>query len=413
MTSRASLLCCLVLGGLLCGAGLAAGPDEPVHLRVPTKGSCVLQGYLSLGSMSPFSTIRYMQAGKDGRPDYSLAVFPGDLVYVVVPDEPGELRTDLFFPMVFDGQLDPKQLRAEGGRVTLNGRRIFLDLMTPEDIAATMKLPESELADLRAVRINADEPGLVGALQRLAGAGVVVSGGGVLKDKPQLLDALVAIRPVGLIAQGLPGWEKLVARLPKLRYLAVPAASLQPIVGLAELRQLDVIFQEPTDETLELLKGSTKLRSLTLMNVSPANLKGIERFGGLRRFALSNAPELADVSFLRQLPQLRTLVLGNCEKLTDIGPVGTCGELRQLAVLSNKLDQIESYQPIAKCQQLELLLLNQNVIKDRSAEVEQLRMDLPETQITGFCLGSAWMLLVLPLAMVGLLLGRRRVRRAA
>jgi hypothetical protein len=99
---------------------------------------------------------------------------------------------------------------------------------------------------------------------------------------------------------------------------------------------------------------------------------------------------------VESFPELEVLELIDCDGITDLSVLSPLGSLRALSL---DLPDIEASQ-VANIQSLELL-----VVSDEIDNIEVFRELLPNTIVVpggGFCLGSGWILLILPVVILGI-----------
>ena len=80
---------------------------------------------------------------------------------------------------------------------------------------------------------------------------------------------------------------------------------------------------------------------------------------------------ITDLSFLYDHPDLRVLILGRNDYITDITPVGSLAELEYLEIFSNQITDIS---PLLNCTKLLDLSLCNNLIEDLSPLFEMKRL---------------------------------------
>ena len=164
------------------------------------------------------------------------------------------------------------------------------------------------------------------------------------------------------------------------------APSLAPLGELAALETLHI--EELGTGDLSVLAELPKLRTLSLKGGDAADVSGIPRLSTLRKLDLMGFENLTNLSGIEEFDQLTHLAIFPVpEELTDLTP----------------LESLEN---------LDILLVDNDSLKAREAEYDQLREALPDTEIVGFCVGSRWLLVVLAVGVVGGL-GVRYWRRRA
>jgi hypothetical protein len=100
--------------------------------------------------------------------------------------------------------------------------------------------------------------------------------------------------------------------------------------------------------------------------------------------------------FLSKNPGLEVIDLLGCEAISDLSPLSRLTSIRAL-----NLDlTVEDLSPLYQLKDLELLTLHEDSFEEW--QYEELREALPNTQIVigGYCLGSGWLLLAIPVIVV-------------
>ena len=230
-----------------------------------------------------------------------------------------------------------------------------------------------------------------------------------------------------------PGHTRFVEELPKLEtlifYTEDDAADIQ-FDKLRNLRSLTLI--ESIDiNNLETFSNKNRLRNLFLIgcevdDISPisalADLTGLGFFyceGAVDLSKLQNLSRLRWFSFppnvtqsgfsrfLSQHPKLDVVDLIGCEEIDDLSPLAGLAQIKGLS-----LDvAVEDVSPLYQLTDLEVLILGEGSFDEE--ECEKLQAALPDTQIvinSGGCLGSGWILLMIPIIAAGSLI-IRLVRR--
>jgi hypothetical protein len=115
--------------------------------------------------------------------------------------------------------------------------------------------------------------------------------------------------------------------------------------------------------------------------------------------------QFADVT--EGLPDLVFLDLSDCTKISDLAPVQRLHNLRYLVVNLENADPA----PLYEMRQLRWLAVAGEMKEIDRAVIEHLQNTLPDTELSllvPFCLGSGWILLVLPvIALSWWIAGRR------
>jgi hypothetical protein len=278
----------------------------------------------------------------------------------------------------------------------------------------------------------------------LSGKGIVLEGG----SGSEGLSDLFSICTPGLLiiddSRHLPkpGEHNLLADLELLWVEGdIPAFSnIAPFCY--NLESLIISDWKPLPGELLTLSGLKKLKSLTVAESDLTSLSQIEFPASLRDLQLISCDTLFDIAKLDELKGLKRVCLTDCGNvlepgvLKDMGALcwlsfpsnishddfgSITGTLNQLKVVElidcNKIRNLASLQSLPKLQaallhldkeqlsmidsldQLELLVLTSELFEDNPQWIKDLRTTLPQCKIvpgSGICLGSGWLLLLLP-----------------
>ena len=205
---------------------------------------------------------------------------------------------------------------------------------------------------------------------------------------------------------------------------------LLPLAGLKELRSLTLAESGLT--TLSSIEFPESLRNLYL--VSCDTLSDIRDLAGLKRLKRLNltlCSQVKDLEVLEELeplqclsfppgvtqqqfkaltehfPQLELVELIDCGQIENLQPLQALPQLRTLLIELEK-NQLEGLDSL---QQLRTLILTDKLYEDNEAWINELKTSLPNTSIvpgSGLCLGSGWLLLLLPFVLIFRYLARRK-----
>ena len=341
---------------------------------------------------------------------YELIVPPGGLLTIIVKDrEP----TGDALPFLYrcDGrEKQPLAFSRSDFRGMVNGKTVHLDLTTPEAIAWLAGQPAAALKTVRAIRLRGDSPADTQALARFAGARLIVwfSEGWDVNKGPDLARALIAVKPLGLIAPAKQGFDKLLAGLPDLEYLYSGGRAIPNLASLRKLRFFGFGFTEAESASLGRLADAKQLQGLCLDNCGAVtDFSPILQLSDLRQIFLEDARRMEDLSVLANLKRLRRLVLG-CDGLKDISAVTNLKSLRDAAIVPMP-DTVKDLTPLKSLKGLKILIVDKEGLKKRKAEYDAIEEALPEIEIIGFCMGSAWIFVPVLAAALGLLWRRKQL----
>ena len=350
-------------------------------------------------------------AGDSTEKALKLVIPPGGLLRVVVRG-PDDENGHLCFPYRCDGaEEQPLVFSRSGFQGTVNGKTVHLDLTTSEAIAWLAKQPASATKTVRSIRLSGDSPDDAKALSHFAGSGLIVwfdfAKGFKTVKQPALIRALIAARPSGLFAPGGGNLDERLAELPDLEYLCSSGKRISNLTPLRKLRFFGFKFDETSPGSLAPLAGAAGLQGLCLMQCKgTTDFKPIAELSDLRRLELG-APKMEDLSVLSDMKKLRRLMLA-CEGLKDISGVRDLQSLREAAFISIP-DTLKDLTPLENLKGLRILIVDKKALKKRKAEFDRIDRALPDTEIVGFCMGSAWIFLPILAAGFALLRHRRKV----
>jgi len=420
-----------------------------------------LQGVEDIFNMSRLD-FAWIPAGIEGYPP-AIHMADGDVLTV------GE---KLLFPYkAMDGTTP--QIKAENARVTLNGVVVSLSLEDAAAWDWLRSASEQELKLLRFISCDDRlEPERMTVLKRVARVNPSI---GLMLAPPlsvsedssaTMTEVLPLFQPRLLVSERLcaqddvehcfPSLENVEAywggvdsggdqktrsrrisflsQMPHLRRLHLP--EWQPGDGpippdLKQLKSLSIATTDITDVSPILhLEGLEELRIVEGLK----SIAGISQLKKLRKLALTGCKEITDLSPLaglsltwlsfpatvsqekfekaiKQQSELEVVELVRCENVKDLTCLETLADLQVLVIVETEIDNLE---PLQKLKNLRLLVLDKKTCEEIPEKVEELEKALPDCVISagaGFCLGSGWILLLVPVVtIVGVASAWRRNR---
>jgi len=196
-------------------------------------------------------------------------------------------------------------------------------------------------------------------------------------------------------------------------FLGSPLKDLSPIAHLTELRELR-LFPGEDLEDIAAVAGLKELRAFSAFAPKITDLSALKGHRDLRWLGIP--PGTSQEQFaaaIAQHPRLEVVELIECEGIEDLEPLVGLKQLRGLVLIKSKA----SLEPLHEMTSLRFLALDKEVFEERPDEVARLDKALPECRIVegeGICLGSGWVLVLVPVVPVAWLLGRgRRAARRA
>jgi hypothetical protein len=234
----------------------------------------------------------------------------------------------------------------------------------------------------------------------------------------QLLAALPNLRHLTLIRDSDSG-KTALPLLPRLESLTLfggalkDLTALRPLVGLRELN-----FTLSEMDSLNGIEALIRLRELELCGAEDKQTLNCARLDGLKGLHwVAFGPGIAQEQIARVIqthPDLQVVELLNCEGITNTVPFASLRDLNALIFLPKGYEG--TLDPIRQMKGLRLLVLPDEILKKKPAEVAKLRDALPGCLIVEgapFCLGAGRILLLVPLAVLGWACIARHRSRAA
>jgi hypothetical protein len=459
---RRALLYCL--GALILLSGVSCGLLGLRQTWRPPRAVAIKGEYIGWCNLMP-SGMTWQTAAVWGGPA-GLLLRDGDIVAGQLSSGQSSSSQECWFVYKqSDGA--SLELREEDGRLLLSGKTISI---APADIEECWEwLDRASAKDLRSLRFlmlpeKMDESRLP-TLRKLAAVNPDLSLG--IGSISSSMSAAALFKPRTLfLGNGAPAEELsgILAGQDQIETLFIDvtdAESLDLLATLPNLRRLFIFDWDPA-KTGPLPKGMRALKSLLLSDSeildasalaavpegieelsivgslekrgNMTSLSGLERFSNLRTLILVINPEIKDLSALRGMkklawvglppgitqeqfsvfvgehPAMKIVELIGCSEITDLTPLQRLTGLKGLIMdkFSGKLDAVD------QLKSLEFLRLPSEAINKDTKSLARIREALPRTLVVvPACLGSGWILLVIPLAALMWIAGswRRRKQR--
>jgi len=316
-----------------------------------------------------------------------------------------------------------------GWSTRLAGRVVSLDLGKDSAVTWLERASDADLAALRLVAVSPSPPAARPALERLAAANPHV---GLSFDSTADMERTLPLFRPRLLAVPEAGRStaRQLAQQPQLEtlfLLASDSASLAALRGLPRLRHLVLddatILQagqlpagledlEVRGSTLELarLGGLPRLRTLILTRAEWQGATDLAAFPELRWLGLPrNATQTEFAAIILAHPDLEVIQLIDVDSVTDLSPLRSERHLRAVTLNGHYPD----LGVLRELRSLEFVGLSKDIWKKSPDQVDAVRAALPGAvivKVTPLCLGSGWILLIVPAAMLVTLAGRRTRR---
>jgi len=346
--------------------------------------------------------------------------------------------------------------------VYLNGNLEYMELSEPSSLEAFSQLSEPEITQLSTIYIQGPVSDdhlkvLKKHVSALSGKGLVIEG---RAESDSFKEILSICRPIFLVIDDLgvlpepedgscvsdmellwidgnvPALSKLANCCSNLESLIVAdwepePGELLPLAGLEKLQSITIADSELT--TLESIDFPESLRKLHLINCNTlSDISNLGKLQNLTHLSLTDCSKVQDVDVLLELDaihclslppnishnkfedlterftQLKVVELIGCSDIRDLSPLQ---ELPELSILTLQLEK-EQLGKLDALEQVKLLILTSEVFEDNPNWVSDLRASLPNTTIVpggGLCLGSGWLLLLLPFILIFRHIFRRKL----
>ncbi len=361
-----------------------------------------------------FGRGRAEEAEDAGKDHYEFLAFDGELLMIQLYRKADKSMDKISFRYIFRGdEKMPLVFSRQPGLALLNDKVICVDLSNKAGAQWFAQQPDAKLKTIRTLLLSGDAATDTAALTRMAGAGItVVFGGSEIKSatsKPtvelkltieaDVRKALIAAQPACLFAKGMKIDEDVIVQLSDLTHLVISGEKIPDLTKLKKLRFLGL----GNVTNLAPLSKLTHLQGLVIADCSYVkDFMALRNLKHLQTLHLGEADGLTDLDFLTDMRELRSLTLGpdTDAKIKNIAPIGKLTNLTELAIVPIP-PTVKDLSPLKKLKNLKMLVVDDDGLEKRQEEYDEIRKALPECKIVGFCMGSAWILLVVPVA-VGL-----------
>ena len=242
-----------------------------------------------------------------------------------------------------------------------------------------------------------------------------------------------------------------------LEYLWITGSSVENILMQPYCRNLETLViaeWDPGKDGILSLSDYRKCHTLVLTECDISDLSAVEFPSRLQRLHLVACDTLTDISRIKEIPGLKSLGLSGSDDVTSPDAIGELTGLKRIAFPANTsqeefasiLDRLPSLEEVdlINCRnvvdlsplkdkenleilalhtvdmwpqnlesltQLEMVILTADIFEDNPERIAELHRQLPNTLIvpgSGLCMGSGWLLLLVPLVIISRLLFRKR-----
>ncbi|MCP4134646.1 MAG: leucine-rich repeat domain-containing protein [bacterium] len=325
----------------------------------------------------------------------------GDLLSVKL--NPISSGKRISFPYIYNGsEGSPFTFRVKESMPYINGKPVYCNLIDTGALEWLEKQPAAVIKNLHSVRLSGNIETDKKALSALAKSNViiVITKGYSLEDQEEIIRALIAVEPVGIMIKShdTKGYLSVLKRFKNIKHLFIPGGQISHIQELSQLETLIFDSNGYKPETLDELKIFPRLRGLMLDNCKHiTDFSALASLPNLRRLSLDDAKKIKDLSTLSGLTKLEALVLMDTDSLEDISHIS---KLRNLKSLLIDIRSVKDLTPLMKLKKLKLLLIDKKDLKKRREKFDMIQKALPNCKIIGFCMGSAWIILIFICALV-------------
>ncbi len=379
-----------------------------------------------------FARIREEEAEEAGKDHYEFPVFDGELLMVELSAKADKSTDKISFPYIFRGdEKMPLVFSRRLGLALLDGKVICVDLTDKAGAKWIERQPDAQLKTVRTLLLGGGIATDTAALTRMAGSGITIGFSSKSENEstaePEPTDkveveaeptdkaeaearrALIAARPACLFTDREGLGKDTIAQLSDLTHLVIPSHETPDLTKLKKLRFFGCFDRM---ETLPPLTKLSHLQGLVLTDCNNVtDFTPLRKLTRLRTLHIGDADELADLDVFADMRDLRslTLDLGGGSEIKSIAPIGKLTNLTELAIVRMP-PTVKDLSPLKKLKNLKILVVDKDGLEKRQKEYDEIRKALPECKVVGYCMGSAWILLVVPAAVW---LGVRRRRRSA
>jgi len=246
---------------------------------------------------------------------------------------------------------------------------------------------------------------------------VVVLGGTVTAQQALGLAHLPRLQSVTLLNWPFAKGETPVG-LRSLRALSIALGAMEltdlaPVADLEGLTELVVTGANVND-----LSPLAKLKGLKVLSLAwCAGVTDLAPLKGLPLEFLSLPPKVSQQEFeavVKAHPGLEAVEMLGCENIKDVACLKDLKRLKAVVAISADDDKGLLPAGLKDLKGLRLLVLPENVFTKTPDQIAAVEKALPNTLVTGgkgICLGSGWILALVPAVIAAWAVGRRRRRR--
>jgi hypothetical protein len=200
--------------------------------------------------------------------------------------------------------------------------------------------------------------------------------------------------------------NKLLERMTFADSKRIDFSLLKPLVNLKEL----VLCNFDTIENFDLINNHVNLEVLSIISEESGYIPVSDGLQNLRWMTFSpDVTQSAFDSFINNHLDIEIAEIFSNDTISSLSPLLKLRNLYGLTIT----DTLTDLASVKSLKNLRYLSLPSSVLEDKSVK-EDLQKMLPDTRIVaneGFCLGSGWLLLIVPLVLCFSFLSQKRFRR--
>ena len=196
----------------------------------------------------------------------------------------------------------------------------------------------------------------------------------------------------------------------KLSALSIHESSLKSTQNIKLPNNIRSLFFVSCDSLQDIsnLSSYTELRTLGFSGCK--KLRDIRSVKGMKNLSWLSCPPFVDQaqfdSLIPSLPSLQVLELIDCDSLRNLEVLKKANRLKSLTLADKNINPLLLFE----MKNLELLVIKPDTGKTGENQIQELKIQLPNTLVVpgkGLCLGSGWILLIIPMVVIGVIFLRR------
>jgi hypothetical protein len=423
--------------------------QEILHIEGVTWACNVSTSYSLFGSASE----------SEEQPEVRIPASDGDLLYMLNEDDKGiyhrfDTREGSHLVVSYD-TLNPHLIFINGklSQAELSDPSLFEELEEESLNDSTAKLATLFIGDSLTVEM----------IRKLENLKIDLDGTGIYFEcdvtAGPFSELISLCKPVWLAAENIPvdpaSDQEMALDHLELLWISGKVLDFLKIEQCCNnLETLIVAEWDPGTVEVLPLSGLNKCHTLTLTECANQDLSAIEFPPNLKRLHLVGCDTLTDISGISAMPHLKSLGLAGSNDVVSLEPVRELTALRRIAFPANTsqedfaaiIDRLQFLEVVelldcpdvtdlsplkqkenlkilvlqlagnwpdnlGSLNRLELIILSKEIFDESPERIAELRQQLPDTMIvpgSGLCMGSGWLLLILPMIIASRFFFRRK-----